>query len=474
MRATSAAPTRTAVGLLTALAVVAGSGGVSAQPDPAAPAAAPTTTTPAGAASTQEVQALKKQIKKLELRLDQIAGQVEESELEKLTREAEAEAKAPAEEQKPEERTFLWGALALQKLNPEISIGADFVAQLIFNGDKFYAGHDDRSGMPVREVGLHFQHVLDPYSMFKAAFHFEPGPHGHAGVEEIYITWSGLIPSLAITVGRFRQNFGVLNRWHEHALDQVNFPMAMEAVLGPEGLNQSGVSIRWFMPPLIAHANELTLEITDGENETLFAGEHFTIPSFMLHLKNYYDLSESTYLEVGLTGMLGFNNRRGYEDDSVDPPVLADEPWRRTVVLGANLTLRWNPPKQAKYRSITWRSEYYYAAIQTALDAPNDLRQSWGVYSYVDYQLATRWFCGVRFDAALPTLRAPTGDTEIAWDVVPYITVWQSEFVYLRLEYRYGQNIPHVAADGSLARRTDNRVLLQVDFAAGPHKHDKY
>ena len=49
----------------------------------------------------------------------------------------------------------------------------------------------------------------------------------------------------------------------------------------------------------------------------------------MLHLKNYYDLTESTYLELGLTGMFGFNNQRGYEDDTVDPAVLADEPWRR-------------------------------------------------------------------------------------------------------------------------------------------------
>jgi hypothetical protein len=57
---------------------------------------------------------------------------------------------------------------------------------------------------------------------------------------------------------------------------------------------------------------------------------------------------------------------------------------------------------------------------------------------------------------------------------VPYITFWQSEFVYLRLEYQHGERIPYVAFDETPARRTDNRVLFQIDFAAGPHKHEKY
>jgi hypothetical protein len=62
--------------------------------------------------------------------------------------------------------------------------------------------------------------------------------------------------------------------------------------------------------------------------------------------------------------------------------------------------------------------------------------------------------------------------------VVPYITFWQSEFVYVRLEYSHGEEIPYFEPDGTLygtlARRVDNRVLLQIDFAAGPHKHEKY
>ena len=431
----------------------------------APPASAPTTT-------PVEVQALKRRIEALEGTLRQISDTVEESELERLVKEAEAESKAPEEETAPAAREFLWGALALQKLNPEMSVGVDILGQLILDGDKFYAGRDDRSSMPIRELSLHLQHVLDPYSMFKAAVVFAPWPDASAALEEAYITWFGLVRSLSLTVGRFRQNFGIINRWHEHDLDQTCYPLALELTLGEEGLQGNGIAIKWFIPPLWAHANELTLEITDGENEALYAGEHFSVPTALVHLKSYYDLSDSTYLEVGLTGAIGVNNRRGYIHPGAAE--LGDEPWRRTLVFGADLTLQWNPLRQAKYRSFTWRTEYFYVHKETPEDLMDGVRQSWGVYSYIDYQLGTQWFAGLRFDAALPTIRRPYDDRDVAWDLVPYLTFWQSEFVYLRLEYRHVENLPYFDAEGALARRTDNRVLLQVDFAAGPHKHEKY
>jgi len=35
-------------------------------------------------------------------------------------------------------------------------------------------------------------------------------------------------------------------------------------------------------------------------------------------------------------------------------------------------------------------------------------------------------------------------------------------------------NIPFEQPGRPLGLRTDNRVLLQIDWAAGPHKHEKY
>ncbi len=425
-----------------------------------------------------ENQALEDRIRKLEQEVDQMRNEKEEEELARLVAEADAEAKAPETESKPEERDFLWGALALQKLNPEFSVNGDFVAGLIVDRDtRFYAGDDDRGGFFLREAGLHLQHVLDPFSMFKAAICFAPEPHPVVELEEMYLTWSAIIPSFSLTVGRFRQNFGVVNRWHEHDLDHVSHPSALTLTLGEEGLNQTGFGVKWFMPPLVAHANELTIEVTNAENEELFAGEFFSVPAVMAHLKNYYDLSDSTYLELGLSGIWGVNNKRGFINDDEE---LDDEPWRHTVGGGVDLTLQWTPLQQAKYHSFTWRTEGFLIHKETAQDTDSidfglsesdGKRISWGVYSLFNYQLSTKWFIGVLGNIALPTIRI---DKKLAWDVGPIITFWQSEFVYLRLEYRHGERMPFREASGDLTRRTDDRVLLQIDWAAGPHKHEKY
>jgi hypothetical protein len=428
----------------------------------------------------RRIRELEERMARMDEQLAELRENEVEDELGAILAEAEAEAEAPDVEERLEDREFLWGALALQKLNPEISVSADFLAALIIDDAKeprFYAGADDRSSAVIREVGFQIQHVLDPFSNFKAAVNFFAEPNPGVEVEEIYMTWFGIIPSVSMSVGRFRQNLGQVNRWHGHDLDQTDYPLAMTAVLGEGGVAGTGLAFKWFMPPLWASANELSLEFATGENDVLFAGEFVSVPTVMGHLKNYWDLSESTYMELGLTGMWGMNNRRGYinDDDS-----LVSEPWRQTIVAAADLTLNWNPLERAKYRSFTWRTEGYFVKREMAREEegaplglwdPDGERMSWGAFSYIDVQLHERWFMGVRGDLALPTVRE---EYEMAWDVVPYLTFWQSEFVYIRLEYQHGARIPHELPSERLGLRTDDRVLIQVDWAAGPHKHEKY
>lgn len=427
----------------------------------------------------QENAELKVDIEQLQERLSKLEQKNEDSELEDLIEAAKSEAESSADEESPEDRNFLWGALALQKLNPEISIAADMLATLIVDKDKhFYSETGERSGFALREVALHVQHTLDPFSSFKGAIAFVPGPEPEVAVEEMYITWFGIIPSLSISVGRFRQNFGVLNRWHAHDLDQTSYPLALRTVLGDEGLTQTGLMFKWFMPDLWSDANELVVEVTNSENDTLLAGEFFSVPSVLGHLKNYWDLNDDTYLELGITGLWGLNNKRGYlTEDSV---ALSNEPWRQTVAGGVDLTLQWTPLQKAKYRSFTWRTEGYVTkremddSVELLASGESDSdgkRYSFGAYSYFDFRASETIYLGIRGDIAMPTVRA---ETKWAYGIVPYITFWQSEFVYMRLEYAHEANVPYQNTDDTLSLRTDNRVMLQIDFAAGPHKHEKY
>ncbi len=388
-------------------------------------------------------------ISQLEKRIKKLEDKLEQDELGKLLKEAETVANKQVE--KKEIKEFKSGQRSLQAINPEISVIGDMYGQYIAN-DKSFTG-DLRSGAFFRVLGLHFQSNLDPFSFIKAAIEFRP-----AGFEfgEAYMTWTNIFPGVGLTAGKFRQQFGVINRWHSHSLDQFDFPLALTTILGEEGLNQTGLSFDWIMPSIISDANTLTLQITDGQNEQLFSGDMFSFPAGLLHLKNYWDLSRDTYLELGLTGMLGKNNQRGYDEEGN----LILENSRLTALGGLDITVFWEPLNQARYHSFIWRTELYYANKKLM----NDRIKAFGGYSYVEYKLDLQWQVGTRFDYTQPF--ETNNRSKYTWQIVPYITWWQSNWVKLRLQYNY--------LNSTEIQTAQNTIRLQIVFAAGPHKHDRY
>ena len=398
----------------------------------------------------EENDSLQTIIEDLEKRVRALENQKQEDELESLLKEAES---ATHEKKKAaKHKVFKSGQRSLQAINPEISVTGDMFGQAIFNDAGFT--QDARTGANFRVVGLHIQSNLDPFSLTKIAIAFTPNG---VGFGEAYVTWTNVYANFSITAGKFRQQFGVINRWHLHSLDQFDFPLAMTSILGIEGLNQTGFSIDWLMPPLIAHANLFTLQITNGQNDHLFSGKAFSFPAVLGHLKNYYDLNTNTYLEFGLTGMIGSNNFRGYaENDS-----LIMESNRLTKLAGLDLTLFWEPIDQAHYHSFLWRSEFYYASKDLAEDKHI---KAWGAYSYVEYKLAEQWNVGFRYDYTQPFETVNSG--KYIYQIVPYVTWWESHWVRLRLQYNY--------KNGNVIDKADQLLRLQVTWSAGPHKHERY
>ena len=388
-------------------------------------------------------------IGKLEERIKKLEEKIEQDELEKLLEEAEIAANK--KEEKKETKEFKSGQRSLQAMNPEISIVGDIFGQYIATDNGFT--ENLRTGAYFRVLGLHFQSNLDPFSFTKIAIEYNP-----FGLEfgEAYITWTKIFPGVGLTAGKFRQQFGVVNRWHVPALDQFYFPLALTTILGPEGLNQIGLSFDWAMPSIIADANFLTLQITNGQNDRLFAGDMFSFPAGLLHLKNYWDLSRDTYLELGLTGMLGQNNQRGYDEEG--NLILEDS--RLTTLGGLDLTVLWEPLNQARYHSFVWRTEFYYANKELM----NDRIKVFGGYTYVEYKFDLQWQVGTRFDYTQPFETNNSG--KYSYQIVPYITWWQSNWVKLRLQYNY--------LNGTEFPTAQNTIRLQLVFAAGPHKHDRY
>jgi hypothetical protein len=282
-----------------------------------------------------------------------------------------------------------------------------------------------------------------------------------------------------LDLGRFRQQFGVVNRWHEDALDQVQYPLALRSIFGDEGLYQTGASLEWILPKWGKAHQGLTFQVTNNDNEHLFDGNTRGYPSLLFHYKNYRDLSRDTYLEFGLSGLFGWNDE--WKVDRGGPALENEHDTLGTQVYGADLSVLWEPADKALYSNVEWRSELYFLNrdLLAPDDSGRDSLQTWGAYSYLQTKIARNLDIGIRYDYFQPDTKgyanvtgvpmaplAYTADDAYRWQICPYITWWQSEWVKFRLEYDY--------ADGRGIEKPEHVLWFQTVFAAGPHKHERY
>jgi len=414
-----------------------------------------------------EIQTLRQQIDELSGRT---ARQEANDELAALRQAAQAEAaKAVSSEETAPDVTFKSQGLGLQSLNPEISVTGDFLFST-----RQDTTSDESSDFNFRNLGLHLESWLDPYTRFKAAIEFN---EEEVELGEAYVTGYNLSDDLNLTFGKFRQQFGVVNRWHKHGLDQVDFPLALRQIFGNGGLNQSGLSLDWLMPPAGKASQQLTFQLTDGSNDRLFGQNASNRPSILAHYKNYRDLSKDTYLEWGLSGLVGWN-----DEWEVGNPIVMQNSRQMTTVLGADLTLLWEPTEKMRYRNVEWRSEAY--CLTKDIIAPDgsgkDTLNAWGLYSYLQTKLSRTVDIGIRGDYYVPDSKsyaenpnwtslsplAVTADNPYLWQVSPYLTWWQSPFVKFRTEYDY--------SSGKGIDNPEHVFWLQAIFSAGPHKHERY
>jgi hypothetical protein len=411
----------------------------------------------------RQIEELQRQLQAVQLQLEQVKKQQEvarrEAELEELRRAAAAEAvRDGAPEDVDTGTEFVSGTRMQTMLNPEISI----------NGDIFLIGGDNlRTEMQPRHFELDIQSYLDPYTRMKVVFGYEGAHavwgftdedhhedeegHEHEGedepggftLEEGYLSWVNLPGNTALTVGKKRQQFGVLNRWHMHALPQTDFPWVIQESFGAHGLSGTGVSFEWLMPKLWAHANELVVEVMNGNNEVAFAGSDWKKPTFLAYLKSYWDLNANTYVQVDVTGMHGVTDHDGNLDHNF---------------LALDLVYDWYPLGRELYRGFQLRG----MLLRSLLDLEDGgSLNTWGSYVYGQYKFARRWTGGLRWDWVEDQRQAGYEYCGVS----PYLSFWQSEFVRLRGQYSLRDH--NVFG-------TDHRYELQFTFAAGPHKHEEY
>ncbi len=340
-----------------------------------------------------------------------------------------------ARRREPEPTQFVDRSRNLNRLNPEISVTGD----VRLNATSAEPASDN---VDVREFEFSFQSALDPYSNTKIFGSYEEGSFS---IEEAYAYWTGLPANVRLDIGRIRQQVGELNRWHQHALPQSEYPVVLHRFFGEDGLIGDGVGLYWMIPAgggaLGAH--ELWAQVTLANNEVLFGGGRRI--AWLGHLNNFWQLSRTTFAQVGGTAIYGTN-----PDSSL-----------KTRVLGIDARFSWRPPERALYRSFTVRGEGY----QLRREVGGVPATRYGGYLGAEYQLSRRLFAGVRYDYVQSL--GVAGGTERA--IVPTLTWWQSEWVFLRAEWQRS-NQPESPGIVNHA----NRFVLQAVWAIGPHKHELF
>jgi len=260
--------------------------------------------------------------------------------------------------------------------NPDIGVIGDFQGSYISRGKR-------NVDLYLNETEVSLQATVDPY--IRADFFLSFGRDPETGkysatVEEGYLTTLSLPAKLQLKVGKFREAVGRINPTHPHALPFIDLPNAYVNLFGDEGLNDEGVSLSWLLPNK-AFYQELVFQTTSGFSQSpAFARSEGNHLVYLAHLKNFFTLSDNATLELGLTGISGPN-------DSA----------RITDIAAADLTYKWKPVQMNTYRSVTFQSELYYSHNNNAL---NSSVNSLGLYSFVQYQLAKRWFLTGRYDYA--------------------------------------------------------------------------
>jgi hypothetical protein len=319
--------------------------------------------------------------------------------------------------------------------NPDIAVIGDFLGSAGVN-------HTDAPpSLEMHESEASFQAVVDPYA--RADFFLSFGEEG-VNLEEGYLTLTTLPGGLLTRVGKMRAAFGKVNTLHNHVLPWTDRPLVTRnLVAGEDGVNDAGMSVARLIPNPWLFL-EATGQVFRGDSGDLFKAVRRDEVSFVGHLRGYQDITESSNLD------LGFSYARGHNDAELGN----DEAFEvfTTKLYGIDATFRWRPLQRSIYRSFVARTEY----IWSQRDQANGLQKASGYYVSGDYQLARRWFAGVRLDASDRATDASLRDTGASL----MLTYWPSEFSQVRGQYR---RTNYALGDPA------NEFLFQFQFSIGAH-----
>ncbi len=345
------------------------------------------------------------------------------------------------------------------RMLPDFSAVGDLVGDLSPKGST----QGDGSRLGVREVELAIQSVVDPY--FRGDMFLGINDQEKIAIEQAFLTTTSMPWGLQARIGRYLMPVGKQNVTHRHDLHTVEYPYVIQKFMSEDGLKGTGVSVSQVLAPF-GFYQELVVSVIDRFGDAVDSlqapdavNKNLGGLGYSARLRNYWDLSQASNLELSLSGITG-NRQTALGFTTTDGTNAVNA---RQTLVGADLTYRWKPLQQGLYQSFILQAEWMrqindqgWLANPDAAGAPL-IRNYDGAYVFARWQLAQRVYAGARWDTVQdPTFRGArltAGSGVLEW--------FPSEFSKLVASYERRSWVGGIAED---------RILLQATFAVGPHK----
>ncbi len=314
---------------------------------------------------------------------------------------------------------------------------------------------EHETGFRIQELELNAQAYIDNY--LRGSITLAMHDVEDIEMEEAFVDFVPFL-NLNIRAGKYFVPFGKHAQLHTHQFPFIDAPQAVGGVVGAE-FNEVGIGINPIIP--LPWFSEISFNILNGDNETLFDSQHDDDFAYLIHSKNLWDLNENTTLELGGSYAFGENGSSGANN--------------HTDVVGANMTIIYRPLNRTRFRSLIWQAEYLGAFKETGIEKEtgdhNPDENIGGVYTFLQYQFLQRWWIQGRYDfLGLHNDDVPgeAGEDTHQWSAL--LAFANSEFQSLRLQYNY------LDYDGFGDRGFDHehQLLLQLNFTMGAHPAHLY
>lgn len=394
----------------------------------------------------EKLEQLQKTVQELESTIKQ---KEQQDELEKLLEEANKLTSVEKKEEHNIGKKFHTGVRQQSAMNPNISMSGDFFGGFSSKQNDYIKSPSDfrygTNGFYLREAEISLVAPLDPFTRGKT---FISVTEEEIAIEEAYLQWLNLPANMNLKMGLFNAEFGILNRYHDHALPQFDRPRVLTNLFTAGNMGGFGLGGNFLLKPLFfSQASILDVTVMSGGTGQSFTNEGDLNLVYVANFTNFYDITQSTFFEWRLGGMAGYN-------DAAET--------QHSYVGNLAFNLKWIPVDKAKYRTIDWKTELLYSRRET----PDGNVNSKGFYTSLQNKLNARWWISARLDYS----QLPYNTSQDEWAYTAAADLWQSDFVFIRFQYQYSDR----NFGDSTLYPDDHSFICQVNWAMGPHKHEAY